>query len=36
MPADEIGFSEFWRIVWQRRRDLIRYLAWVERMDARD
>lgn len=36
MPAEEIGFSEFWRIVWQRRRDLIRYLAWVERMDAPD
>jgi len=36
MPADEIGFSEFWRFFWQYRRDLIRYLAWVERMDAHD
>jgi hypothetical protein len=36
MPADEIGFSEFWRFFWQHRRDLIRYLAWVERMDAHD
>jgi hypothetical protein len=33
-PADEIGFSEFWRFVWQRRRDLMRFLAWAERMDS--
>jgi hypothetical protein len=31
--ADEIGFAEFWRFVWQRRRDLIRLLHWVERME---
>jgi hypothetical protein len=36
MPADEIGFSEFWRFVWEHRRDLMRYLAWVERMDSHD
>ena len=36
MPADEISFSEFWRFVWQHRDDLIRYLAWVERMDSHD
>jgi len=33
-PADEIGFSEFWRFVWQRRRDLMRFLAWADKMDS--
>jgi hypothetical protein len=32
-PADEIGFLDFWRFVWRQRRDLIRFLDWVERMD---
>jgi hypothetical protein len=31
-PAEEIGFKEFWTFLWQRRRDLIRFLGWVERM----
>jgi hypothetical protein len=33
-PADEIGFSQFWRFVWHRRRELTRFLAWAERMDS--
>jgi hypothetical protein len=31
-PADAIGFQEFWRFVWQRRGDLMRFLNWAERM----
>ena len=33
LHADEIGFPDFWRFVWQHRRDLIRMLHWVERME---
>jgi hypothetical protein len=33
-PADEIGFREFWAFAWQRRRDLLRFLAWAEKMDS--
>jgi len=33
-PAQEIGFSDFWRFAWQRRRDLRRFLNWAERMDS--
>jgi hypothetical protein len=32
-PADEIGFAGFWRFAWQHRRELMRFLNWVERMD---
>jgi hypothetical protein len=32
-PADEIGFTDFRRFVWQHRQDLIRFLNWVERME---
>ena len=32
--ADAIGFREFWRFVWQRRRDLLRYAEWADRMRA--
>ncbi|HMD50344.1 MAG TPA: hypothetical protein VKG79_14640 [Bryobacteraceae bacterium] len=35
-PADEIGFSEFWRFAWRHRRDLMRFLAWADRMDSAD
>ena len=30
-PAEEIGFAEFWRFVWQHGRDLLRMLDWVDR-----
>ena len=32
-PAEQIGFKEFWRFVWQRRDDLARFLKWAERME---
>jgi hypothetical protein len=32
-PAGQIGFWDFWRFAWRQRRDLIRFLDWVERMD---
>jgi hypothetical protein len=32
-PADEIGFQDFWRFVWQRRQDLARFLQWADRME---
>jgi hypothetical protein len=32
-PAEQIGFSDFWRFVWQRREDLGRFLKWAERME---
>jgi len=31
-PADQIGPSEFWRFVWERRHELWRFLRWAERM----
>ena len=31
-PAKEIDFSRFWKLVWQRRNDLLRFLRWAERM----
>jgi hypothetical protein len=32
VSADEIGFSDFWRFVWEHRGDLLRFLAWAARM----
>ena len=32
VPADEISFAGFWRFIWTRWRDLIRFLAWAGRM----
>jgi hypothetical protein len=32
-PAEEIGFKDFWRFVWQRRDDLARFLKWADRME---
>jgi hypothetical protein len=31
LHAGQIGFKEFWRFVWQRRGDLLRFLRWTER-----
>ncbi len=31
-PAGEIRFRDFWRFVWQHRRELERFLRWAERM----
>jgi len=33
--AEEIGFAEFWRFVFERRADLWRYLRWAGRMRRR-
>jgi hypothetical protein len=32
IPADSVTAPVFWRFVWQRRKDLLRYLRWAERM----
>ncbi len=32
MPAEAIDFREFWRFLWVRRTDVMRFLAWVRRM----
>jgi hypothetical protein len=32
MAASQIGFRDFWRFVWEHRRDLARFLAWAGRM----
>jgi hypothetical protein len=32
LPAEDIGFSEFWSFTWKQRRDLLRFLRWAERM----
>ena len=33
IPAEKIGCSEFCGFVWKHRRDLMRFLAWAERME---
>jgi hypothetical protein len=35
MHAERIGFRQFWSFAWRRRRELLRYLRWAERMDRR-
>ena len=32
LHADRIGFGAFWRFTWQRRRELLRFLRWSDRM----
>jgi len=32
-PAEQIGFADFCRFIWQHRADLARFLKWVERME---
>jgi hypothetical protein len=32
LPAGQITFADFWRFVWQRRREWWRYLRWADRM----
>lgn len=32
LHAERIGFREFWQFTWQRRRDLLRFLNWADRM----
>jgi hypothetical protein len=33
LHAERITFFEFWRFVWTRRRDLLRFMSWAERME---
>lgn len=33
--ADGITARDFWRFVWTRRRELLRFLRWADRMQAR-
>ena len=35
LHADSITFLEFWRFAWRRRRELLEYLRWADRMDRR-
>jgi hypothetical protein len=32
LHSDQIGFREFWRFAWRRRRELLRFLRWADRM----
>lgn len=31
-PAETISFRDFWRFLWEHRRDLARFLSWASRM----
>lgn len=33
LHAERITFAEFWRFVWARRRDLLRFMRWADRME---
>ncbi len=32
VPAENIGFADFWRFAWSRRRELAGYLRWAGKM----
>jgi hypothetical protein len=32
IPAEMITFGDFWRFLWEHRRDLVRFLTWARRM----
>lgn len=34
IPADSIGFSEFWTFTWRERTRLFHFLVWVGKMRA--
>jgi hypothetical protein len=34
LHADHIKFSDFWKFIWQNRRELVRFLKWSDRMSA--
>jgi hypothetical protein len=34
IPADSIGFAEFWRFTWKEKMRLFRFLVWVREMRA--
>lgn len=35
MHAEAVTFTGFWRFAWAERRNLLRYLRWAARMEAR-
>ena len=35
LHAEHLGFKEFWKFVWERRGDLLRFLNWTERFRVR-
>ncbi len=35
IPSGKVTFREFWRFVWSRRADLLRFLRWAGRMSRR-
>lgn len=35
LHADEITFSQFWKLLWRERRELRRYLRWATGMRRR-
>jgi hypothetical protein len=35
IPAEKIDCAAFWRFVWTRRSDLLRFLRWAEQMDEK-
>jgi len=35
LPAESITFAGFWSFAWKRRRDLVRYARWADRMSRK-
>ncbi len=35
LHADRISAGGFWRFTWRNRNELIRFLRWADKMDAR-
>lgn len=35
MHAEEITARQFWAFLWEHRGEMLRFLEWAERMDAR-
>ena len=35
LQADRISPGAFWRFTWRNRHELIRFLRWADKMDAR-
>ena len=31
IPAEALDFPSFWKFLWRRRRDLVRYLRWASK-----
>ncbi|MBL8177758.1 MAG: hypothetical protein JNK48_23980 [Bryobacterales bacterium] len=34
LHADTISASQFWRFLWDHRKEMLRFLEWAERMDG--